>query len=81
MYVFYRHRHDCGRELVLSDGALFPNHLHRDDWYLHAMHGSVNGRTEADIGKLGYCDRIGGATFGRHVASHSRITLLRRINP
>ena len=72
MYAYYRHRQDSARELVLSDGALFPDHLRRDDWYLHGIHASVNGRTQADIERLGFCDRNGGATFGRHVAHHSR---------
>lgn len=77
MYVFYRYRHDPARELVLSDGAQFPQHLHKDDWYMHGVHASVNGRTEADIEKLGYCDRNGGVTFGRRVATHSRLPLVR----
>jgi hypothetical protein len=77
MYAFYRHRHDSGRELVLSDGALFPHHLHCDDWYLHGIHASVNGRTQADIERLGYCDRNGGVIFGRHVAGHVRPHLTR----
>ncbi len=77
MYVFYRHRHDSGRELVLSDGAQFPHHLHRDDWYLHGVHPSVNGRTEADIERFGFCDRNGGVTFGRRVAVHARLPLMR----
>ncbi|HEX3667038.1 MAG TPA: hypothetical protein VHU23_17585 [Rhizomicrobium sp.] len=77
MYAFYRHRHDSGRELVLSDGAQFPHHLNSDDWYLHGIHASVNGRTEADIGKLGFCDRNGSAPFGRRVAAHARAPLIR----
>lgn len=74
MYVFYRHRHDTSRELVLPDGAAFPRHLNRDDWYLHGTHATVNGRTEADIVTMGFCDRNGGATFGRRVTSGARGT-------
>jgi hypothetical protein len=82
MYVFYRHRRDPARELVLRDGALFPHHLHKRDWYVHGTHASVNGRTEADIEMLGFCDRSGGgATFGRRVASHTRLPLTRRSVP
>jgi hypothetical protein len=77
MYAFYRHRHDSGRELVLSDGAGFPPHLRRDDWYLHGIHTSVNGRTQSDIERLGFCDRSGGVTFGRHVAGQTRPQLTR----
>jgi hypothetical protein len=78
MYVFYRHRHDTARELVLSDGAEFPHHLHHGDWYLYGAHATVNGRTEADIAILGFCDRSGGsATFGRRVASNTRLPLTR----
>jgi hypothetical protein len=78
MYAFYRHRQDSGRELVLSDGALFPDHLRRDDWYLYGIHGSVNGRTQADIERLGFCDRNGGVTFGRNVTDYSRLHTRRR---
>jgi hypothetical protein len=78
MYVFYRHRHDFGRELVQRDGALFPQHLRRDDWYLHGIHASANGRTEADIEQFGYCDRNGGTTFGRRVAPHARLPMVRK---
>jgi len=82
MYVFYRHRHDSGRELVLSDGPQFPHHLHQRDWYLHGIHASVNGRTKADIEMLGYCDRNGGdVTFGRRVVGHTRLPLMRRGAP
>ncbi|MGH6890142.1 MAG: hypothetical protein ACREHF_13270 [Rhizomicrobium sp.] len=72
MYVFYRHRHDTARELVMRDGASFPRHLNRDEWYLHGTHASVNGRTESDIETLGFCDRNGGATFGRRLAPGAR---------
>jgi hypothetical protein len=74
MYVCYRHRHHTGRELVLRDGAPFPEHLRRDEWYLHATHTSVSGRTEADMAKLGYCDRLGGVTFGRRIGAPTRGT-------
>lgn len=72
LYVSYRHRRDAGRELVLPDGAPFPQHLRRGDWYLHATHQGVSGRTENDIATLGYCDRLGGAIFGRRVAGPTR---------
>ena len=61
LYVTYRHRQQTGRELVLRDGARFPEYLTLREWYLHATHTSVSGRTEADIATLGYCDRTGGA--------------------
>ncbi|HEY3777098.1 MAG TPA: hypothetical protein VGL35_03495 [Rhizomicrobium sp.] len=80
MYVFYRHRHDAARELVLRDGASFPRHLNRDEWYLHGTHASVNGRTESDIATLGFCDRNAGATFGRRVAAGVRPPLPTRGN-
>jgi hypothetical protein len=75
LYVSYRHRQHTGRELVLCDGAPFPIHLHRDEWYLHGTHRSVSGRTEADIAKLGFCDRLGGVSFGRRVAAPHRFPL------
>jgi hypothetical protein len=79
MYVYYRHRQNSGRELVLRDGAQFPNHLHIRDWYIYGAHSRVNGRTEADIEMLGYCDRSGSdVTFGRRVGSHSRLPMMRR---
>jgi hypothetical protein len=80
MYVFYRHRHDAARELVLRDGASFPRHLTRDEWYMHGTHTTVNGRTEADIATLGFCDRNGGATFGRCISAgaHSTATFAMR---
>lgn len=77
MYVFYRHRHDSARELVLRDGAAFPRHLNADEWYLHGIHASVNGRTEADIGTLGFCDRQGGHTFGRRITGAPRASVIR----
>jgi hypothetical protein len=77
MYLFYRHRRDAARELVLCDGASFPRHLNRDEWYLHGTHASVNGRTESDIATLGFCDRNGGATFGRRIASAPRASVMR----
>jgi hypothetical protein len=69
LYVSYHHRRNLGRELILPDGAPFPKHLRRDDWYVHATYQSVSGRTEADIATLGFCDRSGTATFGRRVAA------------
>jgi hypothetical protein len=82
LYVSYRHRHDTGRELVLRDGALFPRHLRLDEWYLHATHNGVNGRTEADIEALGYCDRNGGITFGRRIVPpHSAILARKSVTP
>ncbi|HTT82004.1 MAG TPA: hypothetical protein VMF67_00835 [Rhizomicrobium sp.] len=81
MYAFYRHRSDSGRELVLSDGALFPRHLDRDDWYLFGSHPSVNGRTKADIERLGFCDRTGKVTFGRRVAIPAHAPLMRGAAP
>jgi hypothetical protein len=78
LYVSYRHRHDTDRELVLRDGAQFPRHLKFDEWYLHATHTSVNGRTEADIETLGYCDRNGSVPFGRRIAAPRRIVLARK---
>lgn len=68
MYLHYRHRHDPVRELVIRDGARFPEHLKSHEWYLHATHTAVSGRTEADIATLGFCDRNLGATFGHNVA-------------
>ena len=79
MYVFYRHRHDPAHELVLRDGAAFPRHLYRDEWYLHGTYPVVNGRTEADIETLGYCDRQGGVTFGRRLAPPPRLAATRRV--
>jgi hypothetical protein len=67
LYISYRHRHDASRELVLRDGAQFPRHLIREEWYLHETHSGVNGRTKADIASLGFCDRNGGITFGRRI--------------
>jgi hypothetical protein len=82
MYVFYRHKQDSTREIVMRDGAEFPQHLDHDDWYVHGIHGSVNGRTDADIGRHGYCDRAGGeTTFGRRVSLQTRTPLLRRTAP
>jgi hypothetical protein len=78
LYVSYRHRHDSGRELVLRDGAAFPSHLRPDDWYMHGTHQSVSGRTETDIAALGYCDRLGGVTFGRRTAALHGATLPRK---
>jgi len=75
LYVTYRHRRDTGRELVLPDGAPFPHHLRPDEWFIHATHKGVSGRTEADIATLGYCDRSGGASFGRRVAPDNRTRL------
>jgi len=77
MYLFYRHRGDAARELVLADGASFPRHLNRDEWYLHGNHASVNGRTGSDIATLGFCDRNGGATFGRRITGAPRASLMR----
>ncbi|HEX3430240.1 MAG TPA: hypothetical protein VHT03_05080 [Rhizomicrobium sp.] len=74
LYVSYHHKHDAGRELILPDGARFPYHLTRDEWYIHATFQSVSGRTEADIATLGYCDRSVGAIFGRRVAAPHRPT-------
>ena len=78
MYVFYRNRNDSARELVLRDGAMFPPHLRKDDWYVHGTHLQVNGRTEADIEMAGYCDRSSGVTFGHRLAAHARPQLIRR---
>jgi hypothetical protein len=78
LYLSYRHRHDTGRELVLRDGAQFPRHLRREEWYLHATHKGVNGRTEADLATLGFCDRNGGITFGRRIAAPRPIVLARQ---
>ncbi|HEY6578200.1 MAG TPA: hypothetical protein VIY09_02675 [Rhizomicrobium sp.] len=77
MYVFYRHRHDFARELVLRDGASFPGHLNADEWYLHGTHAQANGRTEADIATLGYCERNGDVTFGRRIAGAPRPSVTR----
>lgn len=78
LYLCYRHRRDPTRELVLCDGAPFPSHLNAEEWYLHGTHTGVNGRTEADLATLGYCDRNGGVTFGRKVTT-GRINLARRV--
>lgn len=78
LYVFYRNRQDPTRDLVLCDGAAFPPHLHPAEWYLHATHSEVTGRTEADIATLGYCDRKEGDTFGRHVARSPRHAVMRK---
>ena len=77
LYLFYRHKYDSGRELVLRDGAEFPPHLNAEDWYLHVTHPAVNGRTQADIETLGYCDRVAGAPFGRRLANTHHTSLLR----
>jgi len=69
LYVSYHHRRNSGRELIMSDGAPFPDHLRREDWYVHTTYRTVSGRTEADIATLGYCDRSGAATFGRRVGA------------
>ena len=83
LYVFYRHRHEPARELVMRDGAEFPRHLRQGEWYLHATHATVNGRTEADIATLGFCDRNGGAgvTFGRNVAAKPHPEIARKSSP
>ncbi len=78
LYLFYRHKYDSGRELVFRDGAEFPHHLNADDWYLHVTHPAVNGRTEADIETLGFCDRVAGAPFGRKLANTHHTNVLRR---
>ena len=69
LYVSYHHRRNRGRELIMPDGAQFPEHLRRSDWFVHTTYHTVSGRTEADIATLGYCDRSGAVTFGRRVAS------------
>lgn len=69
LYVSYHHRRNPARELIMPDGAPFPEHLRCDDWYVHATYQSVSGRTETDIAALGYCDRSGSVTFGRRVAA------------
>jgi hypothetical protein len=61
----------------LCDGASFPRHLNRDEWYLHGTHASVNGRTEFDIATLGFCDRNGGVTFGRRITGAPRASVMR----
>jgi len=81
LYVSFRHRQDAGRELVLRDGAPFPPHLRREEWYLHATHRSVSGRTETDIATLGFCDRSGGQTFGRRVTAPNRLPLAPKSTP
>jgi len=72
LYVSYHHRRNPGRELILPDGAAFPEHLRRDEWYIHATYQSVSGRTEAHIATHGYCDRTGTMAFGRRVAAPQR---------
>lgn len=79
LYTCFRNRRDQYRELVLRDGAPFPSHLNADEWYLHGTHTAVNGRTEADIETLGYCDRNGAVTFGRKVNTDRHISAMRRI--
>jgi hypothetical protein len=37
----------------------------------------VNGRTESDIATLGFCDRNGGATFGRRITGAPRASVMR----
>ena len=79
MYVFYHHRNDSRRELVMSDGAEFPRHLRRQDWYLHATtHASVYGRTKEDIAMLGFCDRAAGTIFGRKPITKPHPELVRK---
>ena len=78
LYAYYHHRHEPTRELVMHDGAEFPRHLRAEEWYLHATHTSVNGRTEADIAARGFCDRNAGATFGHKVAKSHHPELVRR---
>jgi hypothetical protein len=72
LYVSYHHRRTLGRELILPDGAPFPGHLRRDEWYVHATYQSVSGRAEADIAVLGYCERSGPMAFGRRVTAPQR---------
>ena len=72
LYVSYHHRRNAARELILPDGAVFPAHLRRDDWYIHATCQHVSGRTEADIAALGFCDRTGKVAFGRRVAAPAK---------
>ena len=72
LYVSYHHRRNPARELIMPDGAAFPQHLKREDWYVHTTYQTVSGRTEADIATLGYCDRSGAATFGRRSAAPQR---------
>src|SRR5947209_7999679 len=78
LYAAYHHRRNAGREVILPDGAPFPGHLRRDDWYVHATYQSVSGRTEADIAALGYYERSGVVTFGRRVAAPHRAMLPRK---
>jgi len=67
LYVSYHHKRDTTRELVLPDGAPFPHQFRQDEWYVHATHRGVSGRTEADIASFGYCLRSTGLSFGRRV--------------
>ena len=78
LYRFYRHKYDSNREVVVRDGAEFPGHLNAADWFLHETHTAVNGRTDADIETLGYCDRVAGAPFGRKLSAGHHPSLLRR---
>ena len=78
LYRFYRHKVDPNRELVMRDGAEFPHHLNAEDWYLHVTHPVVNGRTDADIETLGYCDRVAGAPFGRKLSTSHHTNVMRR---
>jgi hypothetical protein len=77
-YLFYRHRGDSRRELVLPAGAPFPQHFYEQDWYLHATHGRVSERTAMDIGSIGYSERGTGVVFGRKAAPRAHINLMRR---
>ena len=78
LYRFYRHKYDSSRELVFRDGAEFPPHLNAEEWYLHVTHTAVNGRTEADIETLGYCDRAAGAPFGQKPSTGHHTNVMRR---
>jgi hypothetical protein len=61
----------------MPDGASFPRHLNREEWYLHGTHASVNGRTESDIATLGFCDRNAGVIFGRRIRGAPRASVMR----
>ncbi len=77
-YLFYRHKSDSGRELVLPAGAPFPQHFYEHDWYLHATHAGVSERVAMDIAGLGYCERGTGVVFGRRTAPRPHVNVMRR---
>ncbi|HEY1612462.1 MAG TPA: hypothetical protein VGF97_02070 [Rhizomicrobium sp.] len=80
-YVFYRHRTDPSRELVLREGTPFPPRFPAREWYLHATHERVSERTQVDVSTLGYSEHCTGPAFGRKMPPRVHVNVMRRPNP